>query len=266
MRAAQQANVAVYCVDPGGLRAPETRATSGIGGVSSVYVHNPNVFGVESLRALSVNTGAFAIVETNDPEPGLSQAFRENRSYYLLAYASTNDRTDGRFRRIRVRMKNPGLTVRARTGYFGPTANDTKRRTAQPSTVAAVLSDIVARADIPMTIVAAPFAVDGGEKAAVAIVVGVQQAADEAVRGLDLHVKAFDYLAKERAAERVPVKVNMRPGVESDIEYEVLSRLDLEPGRYQLRVAAVERGGPVASGARAGDGEGRQRVLRPGRA
>lgn len=251
VRAAQRANVAVYCVDPGGLRAPETRspAFGSIGGASSIYVHDPNATGVASLLTLSVNTGAFAIVETNDPQPGLTQAFRENRSYYLLAYASTNDRTEGRFRRIRVRIDRPGVMARTRTGYFEPAATDVKRRAEQPATAAAVLSRVVARDDIPMSITAAPFAVEGRPDAVVAIVVRVQQAAADAVRGLDLDVRAVDYMAKERASERVRVKIGVRPGSQFDLEYDVLSRLELKPGRYQLRVAAVERAGPAGPGA-----------------
>jgi VWFA-related protein len=41
---------------------------------------------------------------------------------YSLAYRSTNPSKDGAFRRIDVRCKVPGVTVRARKGYFAPAA------------------------------------------------------------------------------------------------------------------------------------------------
>ena len=39
-------------------------------------------------------------------------------AYYLLGYTSRNTAQDGRFRRIQVRVKNEGLRVEARAGYY----------------------------------------------------------------------------------------------------------------------------------------------------
>jgi VWFA-related protein len=40
------------------------------------------------------------------------------RSSYELAYQSTNPASDGTFRKISVQVKRPGVTVRAKTGYY----------------------------------------------------------------------------------------------------------------------------------------------------
>jgi Ca-activated chloride channel family protein len=40
------------------------------------------------------------------------------RSSYELAYQSTNPAGDGTFRKISVQVKRPGVTVRAKTGYY----------------------------------------------------------------------------------------------------------------------------------------------------
>ncbi|HUP03888.1 MAG TPA: VWA domain-containing protein [Bryobacteraceae bacterium] len=40
------------------------------------------------------------------------------RSAYEIAYASSNPDADGLFRKISVQVKRPGLTVRAKTGYY----------------------------------------------------------------------------------------------------------------------------------------------------
>jgi hypothetical protein len=49
---------------------------------------------------------------------GLKKVIEDLSAYYLLArYYSTNDKLDGRFRKIEVKLKQPGLTVHARAAY-----------------------------------------------------------------------------------------------------------------------------------------------------
>jgi Ca-activated chloride channel family protein len=42
------------------------------------------------------------------------------RTQYILGFYSTNDARDGRFRKLTVRIKKPGYTARARSGYYAP--------------------------------------------------------------------------------------------------------------------------------------------------
>ena len=42
------------------------------------------------------------------------------RTQYVLGFYSTNEKRDGSFRKLRVRIKKPGYTARARTGYYSP--------------------------------------------------------------------------------------------------------------------------------------------------
>ena len=67
---------------------------------------------------LADETGGFAAVNRNDFNGAFDRIVAENSSYYVLGYYSTNDRRDGRFRKIEVRVKRPGLLVRARSGYY----------------------------------------------------------------------------------------------------------------------------------------------------
>lgn len=57
---------------------------------------------------------------TNDLVAGIRRIAAESRHYYLLGYVPGNTRRDGKFRRIEVKLRRPGLTVRARRGYFAP--------------------------------------------------------------------------------------------------------------------------------------------------
>ncbi len=70
------------------------------------------------LGALARETGGFLIRDTNNIALGLRRVEEELGSYYLLSYAPRNEAWDGRYRRIEVRARRPGLTVQARRGYF----------------------------------------------------------------------------------------------------------------------------------------------------
>ncbi len=89
---------------------------------------------IDSMRTLAVETDGTAIVNTNDLTGGLKRIADDLSTYYLLGYYSTNTRLDGRFRSITVRVKRPGVRIRARRGYRGRTAEE-------------VVSSIAARPD-----------------------------------------------------------------------------------------------------------------------
>jgi VWFA-related protein len=75
----------------------------------------------ETLRTLALNTDGQAILNTNATDKALERVVQDTGAYYLLGYYSTNTKLDGRFRRLRVRVKREGLEVRARPGYLAPT-------------------------------------------------------------------------------------------------------------------------------------------------
>jgi VWFA-related protein len=76
----------------------------------------------ESMRSLAIDTDGDAIINTNDIEQGLKRIADDLSSYYLFGYYSTNTKLDGRYRTITVRVKQPGVRVRARRGYRARTA------------------------------------------------------------------------------------------------------------------------------------------------
>jgi VWFA-related protein len=78
----------------------------------------------DSLKTMAENTDGLAIVNTNAVEQQLQRVVQDTGAYYLLGYYSTNTKLDGRFRRLTVRVKRPGVEVRARPGYLAPNEAD----------------------------------------------------------------------------------------------------------------------------------------------
>jgi hypothetical protein len=70
----------------------------------------------DGLRRLAEGTDGTAVIGTNKIREALARVIEDLNSYYLLGYYSTG-KLDGKFHAITVRVKRPGVSVRARRGY-----------------------------------------------------------------------------------------------------------------------------------------------------
>ena len=127
--AANKNNVAIYAVDPRGLAGFEYDINENVSIQTDQQYLNSTM---DTLRELSDQTDGRAIVNRNDLDTGMKQIIRDSSAYYLLGYNSTQAPDDGKFHQIKVRLKRPGLQVRARRGYWALTAEDTERALAAP--------------------------------------------------------------------------------------------------------------------------------------
>lgn len=112
---ANRNNVSLYMLDPRGLAGFEFDINEGVGlQVDAAALRQTQ----ESLRVMADETDGRAIINRNDLGGGLQQMLRDASAYYLLGYSSSAAPTDGRFHQIKVRVKRPGIEVRARRGYW----------------------------------------------------------------------------------------------------------------------------------------------------
>jgi VWFA-related protein len=72
--------------------------------------------GSDSINSLAIDTGGFAVRDTNNFDEALSQIAADASTFYLLGYRS-EAAPDGMFRRLSVKVNRPGVIVRARRGY-----------------------------------------------------------------------------------------------------------------------------------------------------
>src|SRR4029453_18562548 len=99
----------------------------------------------DTLTSLAADTGGKAFMDSNDFGDAFARVQRDMSAYYLLGYNSTKAAKDGRFRRIRVRLKTPmpGARIEARQGYyadrdFAHTANSDRETQLQEMLFSAV--------------------------------------------------------------------------------------------------------------------------------
>jgi VWFA-related protein len=166
INAAIRANVAFYTVDARGLvaTAPLGDATktspggSGMYSGSSARAAQSNFQGQqETLSTLAFDTGGKPLLDNNELSAGIVQAQKDVSSYYIIGYYSTNEKMDGAFRKVDIKLKTAALSAKLaaldyRHGYYASrtwnkfTSTDKERQL----TEALMLSDPVT--DITMAV------------------------------------------------------------------------------------------------------------------
>ena len=219
--ALQRANLNVYQFDPRGLEVG--RKVS------------------EDFGMLSDNTGGRAFTNTNTPWEGVPQVFRENSSYYLLGFRPTHGIQDGRFRRIAVKVSRPGLEVRTRAGYYASKPEQPAKPSGRPTPTAIdrALSNGLPTGDVPLALSVNAVPVAGRRNPAVAIVAGLG-VIDEAakVERIEITAAAFTDTWKPAGTVTQTIEVTWAGSDSRRAITDLPLRLDLKPGRYEIRFAA----------------------------
>ena len=144
--AANRSNTALYTLDPRGLATGEFDISENVGMQRSSAALRQTQ---DTLRVLADQTDGRAIVNRNDLGAAMKQIVADSSAYYLLGYNSSQAPQDGKFHEIRVRVKRPGIEVRARKGYWALTPEDAVRAAAPdkpsaPPEVSRALTEISA--------------------------------------------------------------------------------------------------------------------------
>lgn len=262
-RAVEAGNVTVYAFDPAGLptltmSASERRPASARGGGAAMR----NLVRLGNLRTLPDRTGGRYLSDPLRPADRVAEIFRESESYYVLGFEPAHPEPDGRFHRIRVSVNRPRVTLQARRGYYGgavegPTRvqrDDTRQDAA--SAAPAVLRNAVAglwpRSELALKASAVPVAAPDLTRSTVASIIHVTQTFEPSQSALwgspsgsgpsvvNVFTGAFDRLGRALATSRQSVRVTPQAIGTRAFAYEVVSRLDLRPGRYEVRTAVED--------------------------
>jgi VWFA-related protein len=257
IRSATRSGVTIYGIDPRGItdRGDQGVELSGLAaGSDPRSSRNSGLLGLQnelrlqqsSLRTFAEETGGFAVLNTNGFADAFDRIVQENSSYYVLAYYPPNPKRDGKFHDIQVKVNRPGLTVRARRGYANPDGKLVSGSLDPDGKITAeareALQSPLPISGLAMRVFAAPFK---GTAPNASVLLGVE------MRGQDLRLGGGDKLqvtyvaqdarTKERFSSTETMTLNLRPEIKANVQragMRTLSRIQIPPGRYQLRVAA----------------------------
>jgi VWFA-related protein len=232
-RAMGLANLTIHTLDPVGF---ETSLNSPRGG--SVQAIEERQYDLKVLADLG---GGRTVMNTEAPEAQIPAIFAESHAYYLVAFTPADTDSKGRFHKIEVQVDRPGVTVRTRSGYYaGETRASGRTASAVAPETADALGGVLPRSDVPLAVTAEPFALPGGKESAVMIVLGVQQQMPDAQARRDpvkVLAAAFDRNGRAVQSESQTIGLTWHPDATGSMPYELVSRLVLRPGRYEVRVA-----------------------------
>jgi VWFA-related protein len=132
---ANRVNVSFYYIDPRGLAASDDllNAPSPSADIGALRGK------LDAMRELAERTDGMALYHSNDLNMELTRIAQDLSSYYLLGYDSTNGKLDGSYRTLSVKVKRPGVLVRARRGYRAailPSAGSSNSRTGAATSTA----------------------------------------------------------------------------------------------------------------------------------
>jgi len=263
--AANRGDVTLYALDPtiftqGGddfvdiaSTVPGDLDSAGREIVRSTRLQDDVVAAQDNLRTMATETGGFAATGSLKAAQGAFDRIRsENSRYYILGYYPSNDKRDGKFRKIEVRVKRPGVQVQARKGYVAP-KNDqpapapvqTAEGTSAPLREA--LLSALPTPGLPISATAAPFRSAQGDPSVLVMmqtppgsVKFVEK--DGKIEGnVEVSFLAVDDQGKTRGGEHLDLAMPLKPETAAAVERAgllVQSRVTLPPGRYVLRVGA----------------------------
>lgn len=273
---AARSNVSFYTIDPRGLVGAtsdfmQMRGTGLPEAGTQVAIMDDFRTSQDSLRTLAEETGGFASLDSNSFASAFERIVENNSQYYVLAYNPPSYPADGKFHKIDVRVKRPGLKVTAGRGYASPrsqTAGERKRDEAarrardakrpDANTTSAELRNVldspIQQSGLSFSVHAAPFK-NTDKEASVAMSIEVDGerlqfsppgASGPVSNKLEVSFFGINEQGKAGTGIRKELDLTLKPETQERVKaygIRLNPRLSLAPGRYQMRIGVRETAG-----------------------
>ncbi len=262
---AVRANLAVYPVDTRGLEAlppggdgsqASSMSADAFLGRAVAGAFDQLVASQDTLAGLASGTGGKTFFDSNDFAGVFDRVIKDTSAYYVLGYASTNPRMDGKLRRIKVSLRGAGLKVEHRAGYYARKDFAHSNRNDRDREMREQLLTALSATDLPVCLRTAYFRAEEEDRFHVAVAIGVPGAAVPFAREggddratLDLMGVLRDEGQRAIANIRDTIRVNAKASEDvrrKNVQYQTV--LTVTPGHYRLKVVLREnRNGTIGS-------------------
>ncbi|HEY4363576.1 MAG TPA: VWA domain-containing protein [Bryobacteraceae bacterium] len=128
INAAVKANVTIFPIDVRGLMADPPGGAASSASSRGTGAYNGSQYNSqrqkinssqETLTTLAADTGGKAFLDSNDLALGIELAQQAQSSYYIIGYYTGNDKEDGKYRRISIKLlNNTSAKLEHRPGYY----------------------------------------------------------------------------------------------------------------------------------------------------
>jgi len=259
INAAIRAHVKIYPVDARGLQAvvpggdasrQSGRGSSLFSGANVTQQYAQMNASQDTLGSLASDTGGRAFLDSNDFMPAFEKVQRDMSAYYLIGYATVNNARDGRYRTIKVRVKNPqykNVKIEARSGYYADRDFQHTVKADRETQLQDQLFSAVSATDIPVLVSAGFFRL-AADRYFVPINVAVPGSAIPVPAEKDKDKMVLDFMGQVRDERNFPVgqlrqTIQLPAGSTGTVASKQIlyqSPVFLPPGHYRVKVVVRE--------------------------
>ena len=256
INAAVRANLSIYSVDTRGLQAigplgdASTGSQRGSGSYNGAALANnmsSNLASQEVMASLSSDTGGKAFFDSNDFAPAFAQVQKDTSAYYAIGFRSSNPARDGRYRKLMVKVKVPGVKIEYRQGYYAPADFKHSGQEDREQELTDELASDLPATDMAVYLDAMYFRLDENRyyMPVSLLVPGSQipfvKGGDKDKATLDIIGEVIDEVKRPIGRVRETVKLNLDPALnarQKNIQY--TTSFNLPPGKYDLKFVVRE--------------------------
>ena len=254
--AAVRANLSIYSVDTRGLQAVgplgdastgSQRGSGSFNGASLTNNMNSNFASQEVMATLSSDTGGKAFFDSNDFAPAFAQVQKDTSAYYAIGFHSTNPARDGKYRKLTVKVKRPGVKVEYRQGYYAPADFQHSGKEDREQELTDQMASDLPATDIAVYLDTMYFRLDDNRYSMpVSLLVPGSQipfvkGGDKDKATLDIIGEVIDEVKRPIGRARETVKLNLDSTLnarQKNIQY--TTSFNLPPGKYQIKFVVRE--------------------------